>query len=312
MHKLVIAICLLNCSAFTYCQCLSGNCNNGKGKYDYGWCVYEGEFKNGKMDGTGTIDYGEGEKYIGEFSKGKENGKGKLYHKDGTEEEVQFTDGVRARKSQTITPVVEKPTEGCVNGDCENGTGTYIFPSGNKYTGQFKNYTREGNGIAWMANGDRFEGIFRNNEFAAGSYYFSTGYRYTGTYDANGKEFNGTYYAPSGTKASLKNGQIIPKITAEDLKHTTTTQTMMVCPVCKGKGGRYVPGSSTYNTINTANTYSTDKYGNSKVEIAGSTIVQQHTSFGSFDECSRCKGQGKVMKENQPGIKITISISGTL
>ena len=26
-----------------------------------------------------------------------------------------------------------KETTGCVDGDCENGTGTYIFKSGNKY-----------------------------------------------------------------------------------------------------------------------------------------------------------------------------------
>jgi hypothetical protein len=285
-------------SAITHSQCLSGNCINGKGKYDYGWCVYEGEFKNGKMDGTGTLNYGEGEKYVGAFSKGKENGKGRLYHKDSTTEDVQFIDGVRVREAQTLTAVAEKPSTGCVDGDCENGTGTYIFPSGNKYTGQFKNYARDGNGIAWMSNGDRFEGIFRNNDFASGSYYFSTGYKYTGNYDANGKELNGNYYAPSGTSATLKNGQIVPKVTAEDLQRTTSAQTMIVCPDCKGKGGRYIPGSTSYSTINTGNTYSVDKYGNSKVEIAGSTVVQQHTSYGSFAECSRCNGKGKVLKNN--------------
>jgi hypothetical protein len=298
MHKLVIAICLFHYSAFTYCQCLSGNCNNGKGKYDYGWCVYEGEFKNGKMDGTGTINYGEGEKYVGAFSNGKENGKGKLHHKDGTEEEVQFLDGVRVRQAQTIVAVKEKPTTGCMDGDCENGTGTYVFPGGNKYTGHFKDYARDGNGVAWLANGDRFEGVFRNNEFGAGSYYFATGYKYTGTYDAWGKELNGTYYAPSGTFASLKNGQIVPKVTAEDIKRIASAQTMILCPVCKGKGGRYIPGSTSYSTINTGNTYSVDRYGNSKVEIAGSTVVQQHTSFGSFEECNRCNGKGKVPKSD--------------
>ena len=298
MSKLLIILLLFHYPAFTYCQCLSGNCKDGKGKYDYGWCVYEGDFKNGKMDGTGTINYGEGEKYDGEFSNGKENGKGKLYHKDGTVEEVQFSDGIRVRKSETLTAIEEKPTTGCIDGDCENGTGTYIFPSGNKYTGQFNNYARDGKGIAWLANGDRFEGVFRNNEFGTGSYYFFTGYRYTGTYDANGKELNGTYYAPSGTSAALKNGQIVPKVTAEDIKRTVSAQTMILCPVCKGKGGRYIPGSTSYSTINTGNTYSVDRYGNSKVEIAGSTIVQQHTSFGSFEECSRCHGEGKVLKNN--------------
>jgi hypothetical protein len=205
---------------------------------------------------------------------------------------------VRVRQAQTIKTLEEKPTTGCVDGNCENGTGTYVFPSGNKYIGHFKDFARDGNGIAWCANGDHFEGVFRNNEFASGSYYFSTGYKYTGTYDANGKELNGNYYAPSGTSAVLKNGQIVPKVTAEDIKRIAAAQAMILCPDCRGKGGRYIPGSTSYSTINTGNTYSVDRYGNSKVEIAGSTVVQQHTSFGSFQECSRCHGEGKVLKNN--------------
>ena len=100
MKKHVALICLiLLCGVRLHSQCISGDCKNGKGKYDYAWCVYEGSFVNGEMDGTGTIDYGAGEKYTGEFKTGKEHGKGELIHANGSREKVVFNQGTRVKET---------------------------------------------------------------------------------------------------------------------------------------------------------------------------------------------------------------------
>ena len=52
-------------------RCLSGDCENGHGVLDYGRNVgkYEGEFKNGKKEGFGTMYYADGRKWEGQWKK---------------------------------------------------------------------------------------------------------------------------------------------------------------------------------------------------------------------------------------------------
>ena len=46
-----------------------------KGKISYAnEDIYEGDFKNGILDGTGKINYNNGTKYEGEIKNGKPNG----------------------------------------------------------------------------------------------------------------------------------------------------------------------------------------------------------------------------------------------
>lgn len=42
--------------------------------------MYEGEFKNNKMHGTGQLYYDDGQYFIGQFDKGKKNGQGEEYN----------------------------------------------------------------------------------------------------------------------------------------------------------------------------------------------------------------------------------------
>ena len=60
----------------------------------------------------------------------------------------------------------EAPTKvGCVNGNCNNGTGTFNYANGNVYVGPFKNGKRHGTGgVLTYANGDVFRVKFVNDE----------------------------------------------------------------------------------------------------------------------------------------------------
>jgi hypothetical protein len=62
-------------------QCLSGNCENGNGRFDFGWCTYEGSFKNGKPEGQGVMRYSD-YTYTGEFRNGVEDGNGAILRKN--------------------------------------------------------------------------------------------------------------------------------------------------------------------------------------------------------------------------------------
>jgi hypothetical protein len=47
--------------------------------------VYNGNFKNGLINGKGTLKTEKGDKYTGYFLNGKKHGMGKLVDKDGNE-----------------------------------------------------------------------------------------------------------------------------------------------------------------------------------------------------------------------------------
>lgn len=127
-------------------QCLSGNCQNGTGKYRYGSGsvytgqffngqregkgkmvysnnnVYEGQFKGNKLHGEGTMTYANGDKYVGRWVSDQSNGKGKYYFKSKERYEGDF-----------------------VNGKFE-GQGTMYYPDGAYYTGGWKQNRKNGQG----------------------------------------------------------------------------------------------------------------------------------------------------------------------
>lgn len=84
-----------------------------------GWYIYEGEMVNGLPHGTGFMLYPTGDKvdlyerYIGEWANGGRKGQGKFWFKDGCYYEGEF------------------------DSDWINGTGTFKWPNGNEFTGNF-------------------------------------------------------------------------------------------------------------------------------------------------------------------------------
>lgn len=142
--------------------CISGDCKNGKGTFGYvNGSRYEGQFIKNQPDGWGAFYELSGEKYVGAFSGGVRHGNGTVYYTDGNKLTGEWKQGEFYGSS-----FIEKGQVGCVQGDCANGRGTYIYKNGEaKYTGEFKNNLPHGQGAVLYANGERYSGEFELGSF---------------------------------------------------------------------------------------------------------------------------------------------------
>jgi len=90
----------------------------------------------------------------------------------------------------------------CIAGDCENGTGTFQFAEGEKYEGEWKNGIRI-KGKYYYKSGNIYDGSFSQDIYSNtkphgfGIKTYSSGAKYEGLWEY-GKRTNGTYYYTSG------------------------------------------------------------------------------------------------------------------
>jgi hypothetical protein len=197
--KLKLMLLLIISPFLSFSQCISGDCENGKGVYiQKDKTRIEGQWKNYELYGKCSIFFSDGDSYAGEMLKGKRNGKGIFKFSDGTSQEGIF-------KNDTLSGYV---TIKYPNGDIylgnwsngsQNGNGKYIskdnyseegkyvndtlmgyatliYSSGNKYIGVVNNSQKDGKGVFYLNNGDRFDGNFKNDSLdGEGIYYFAKG-----------------------------------------------------------------------------------------------------------------------------------------
>jgi hypothetical protein len=89
---------------------------------------------------------------------------------------------------------------GCVLGDCQSGQGTYVWPSGSKYAGQFQNGLREGTGTYTWPSGSQYIGEYKSGlRHGRGAYHWSDGHSYVGEFHGDQKHGQGVYTWPDGT-----------------------------------------------------------------------------------------------------------------
>ena len=135
-----------------------GGYRHGKGKFYYSdGGLYDGEWKAGSMDGFGTLYYGGGQiAYQGEWKDDKFHGKGTVYNEipESFEEEFDYTNF--------------------------DGLADYWV----KYEGQFLDDNKEGYGVMYLSNGDRFEGNFKDDMVHGQGVYIC----------ANGQRFGGEWW----------------------------------------------------------------------------------------------------------------------
>jgi len=93
---------------------------------------YQGQVKDGKPNGLGSLTYPDGSKYVGEFKDGKKHGQGTFTWSNGKKSVGEWKDGER------------------------NGQGTITYPDGIKYVGEFKD-GELWNGIFYEKNGNIIE-----------------------------------------------------------------------------------------------------------------------------------------------------------
>ncbi len=122
----------------------------------------------------------------------------------------------------------------CTSGDCSNGFGTYRFPSGEVYIGQFSEGLQQGQGTFIWPNGDKYEGSFlKGYQTGYATFTWADGQSQTGIYEkgiylrtATPEEAdNGvanTSTAPKATTAPAPKATT-PKATTPKTTATTTT-----------------------------------------------------------------------------------------
>lgn len=142
-------------------QCLEGNCYDGDGIFRFeDGRRYSGTFRLGKASGEGALHYPNGERYLGQFNQGVPHGQGIYWYPDGSFRKGSWLNG-KLLNSETKTPELQKRGStdfGCVDGNCENGNGTYLSANGAIYVGQFRDGEIHGQGICTYADGSRYEG----------------------------------------------------------------------------------------------------------------------------------------------------------
>ena len=82
-----------------------------------------------------------------------------------------------------------------------NCVGTFTFPSGSKYVGEYRDDKRNGQGTLTFPSGAKYVGEFREEKYhGQGTYTHPDGQKYVGEYNDNKKHGQGTLTFPSGQK----------------------------------------------------------------------------------------------------------------
>lgn len=161
---------------------------------------YEGEFKNGLMNGWGTYTYKDGSRYEGNFDNDLKQGSGTLYSTDGKRYVGEFKHGMKQGKG-SLTLADGTRYVGDFNNDLITGSGAMLLANGDKYAGDFVNGVRHGHGVLRFSNGDVYDGEFRDGiRTGNGTYVFANGIRYIGGFVNGVRQGMGRYIYPDGSE----------------------------------------------------------------------------------------------------------------
>ncbi|OAV44745.1 caspase family protein [Lewinella sp. 4G2] len=143
--------------------CVSGNCTDGKGKFEYSdGAYYDGRFVGGKFHGIGLLRYPDGGVYAGHWQEGLQHGKGRMTQADGTQYFGYFVRGKREGEG-TITFADGNRIVGNWQADQVAGAGEFRFANGDYYRGQITDARLEGQGTMEYDNGDYYVGAWLNS-----------------------------------------------------------------------------------------------------------------------------------------------------
>ena len=91
--------------------------------------------------------------------------------------------------------------QGCIKGNCTNGQGTFTFPDGAKYVGEFWNGTLSGQGTLTYPDDRKYVGEFKDGKRnGQGTETFSNGAKYVGKWKHGKHNGLGTLTLPDGAE----------------------------------------------------------------------------------------------------------------
>jgi hypothetical protein len=196
--------------------CISGNCNEGWGKWQFSNGSYEGFWENGKRKGYGIYDWDDFGVYVGFWVDDNMQGFGIYEDENGDMKKGMYENGTlgglgeesddggwswTAGKYVNHSLVTEYSqqtndvTVGCTSGNCKDKYGTYIWDNGDLFLGFFLN-SKPHLGVYVFSNGDTYQGMFNEKGQFHGqgifSYESSSG-MYAGDFQ-NGQFYGKGYY----------------------------------------------------------------------------------------------------------------------
>ncbi len=193
--------------------CLEGDCRNGQGTWQWkSGAKYIGNFQDSKREGYGYFEFNNGDKYIGNWKENKREGYGVyFYDSKGTFKKYAGEWKEDQRKGVGIMVYTnDKPkfglwdknkyqyrydSTGCINGDCQDGVGVYVWEDGSRYEGEHQDGQRHGKGIHYYVGGGKFVGQFKyNRREGFGTYYYPNGNKFQGYWEAEVKHGEGRLY----------------------------------------------------------------------------------------------------------------------
>ncbi len=125
---------------------------------------YEGEIKNGKMDGLRVLTYPyDGKRILGEWKNGKEWNT-KLTKKDGTLL-GKFENGEWIVSWGVLDYFDESKYEGEIKNRLPTGQGTMTYTDGVKYVGEYKDGKRHGQGTYTFPDGKKYVGGWKDGHY---------------------------------------------------------------------------------------------------------------------------------------------------
>lgn len=173
---------------------------HGKGKLIYApnaesYKSYEGDFVQGRREGTGKAIWTTGKQYQGEWENDKRSGDGFLISPEGDTYRGQWADDKMCGRG-VYKYVNGEQYEGQMRNSVKEGQGKYTWPDGQVYSGAFVNDCIEGEGTLTIDHECFKQGIFKDGVLSQGKYYFGEGWK-EGTFH-NGDLWNGVYVFGKG------------------------------------------------------------------------------------------------------------------
>ncbi|MFY0630762.1 MAG: hypothetical protein JXR05_10305 [Flavobacteriaceae bacterium] len=241
-------------------KCLKGDCENGYGEFQYeNGLKAEGFFENGKPMGPMHLNNeAKNESRFTTYNGSYDAQIGMLYSyyknrytdivdyrkqygvtNDATERKtyvLNFKNGTVATK----TLMTNNGNDGCIAGNCTNGSGVYKYNNGAFYFGTFQNGKRHGFGKLDFKGGNLYIGEFQNGSYhGLGTYVWSEYKYYMGQYRDGKYHGKGVMYYNKETfeAGNWENGKLTGKTNSTNKTNTSKNTTNTAYTINKNAAG---------------------------------------------------------------------------